>query len=127
VTFRSGSVRTQIDFFLMRTDSRRLCKDCKVIPSEYIGSQHRLLVLDVELKCSRWRKRRVGDPRVKWWTLSKENASFLSERITEEGAWRRAEDADTMWKAMAYCIHRLAIEVIGTSRRGGHKMEGAWW
>ena len=71
VTFRGGSVRTQIDFFLTRVDSRRLCKDYKVIPSEYIGSQHRLVVLDVELKCSRWRKRRVGDPRVKWWTLSK--------------------------------------------------------
>jgi len=65
VTFRSGSVRTQIDYFLTRADRRRLCKDCKVIPSEFIGSQHRLLVLDVEFKCSRWRKRRVGDPRVK--------------------------------------------------------------
>ena len=52
--------------------------------------------MDVEIKCSRWRKRRVGDPRVKWWTLSKENARFLSKRITEEGAWRAAEDADTM-------------------------------
>jgi len=127
VTFRSGSLRTQIDFFLTRADSRRLCKDCKVIRSEYIGSQHRLLVLDMELKCSRWRKRRVGDPRVKWWTLSKENAKFLSERITEEGACRMAEDADAMWKAMADSIRRSAIEVLGTSRRGGHKIEGAWW
>ena len=32
-----------------------------------------------------------------------------------------------MWKAMADCIRRSAIEVLGTSRRGGHKMEGAWW
>ena len=65
------------------------------------------------------------DPRVKWWTLSKENARFLSKRITKEGAWRRAEDADTMWKAMADCIRRSAIEVLRTSRRGGHKMKGA--
>jgi len=62
VTFRSGSVKTQIDFFLTRADSRRICKDCKVIPSEFLGSQHRLLVLDVEIKCLRWRKRRVVDP-----------------------------------------------------------------
>jgi len=67
-----------------------------VIPSEYIGSQHRLLVLDVELKCSKWKKRRVGDPRVKWWTLTKENAMLFSERITKEGAWRQVGDVNTM-------------------------------
>jgi len=53
VTFKSGSSKTQIDYFPMRTDSRRFCKDCKVIPSEYLGTQHRLLVLDMEFKCSK--------------------------------------------------------------------------
>ena len=51
VTFKSGSISTQIDYFLSRVDNRRFCKDCKVIPSEYLGTQHRLLVLDVEFKC----------------------------------------------------------------------------
>jgi len=127
VTFRSGSMRTQIDYFLTRADSRRLCKDCKVIPSKFIGSQHRLLGLDVEFKCSRWKKRRIGYPRVKWWTLTKENARLLSERIAEEGAWMRVEDVDTMWKAMTDCIRRSAIGVLGTVRKGDHKMEGVWW
>jgi len=62
VTFKSGSLNTQIDYFLVRAGSRRFCKDFKVIPSEYLRTQHRLLVLDVELKCSKWKKRRVGDP-----------------------------------------------------------------
>ena len=53
---------------------------------------------------SKWKKRKVGDPKVKWWTLTKENAMLLSERITEEGAWMRVEDADTMWKATVDCI-----------------------
>ena len=64
--------------------------------------------------------------RVKWWTLTKENAMLLTERITEEGAWRRVEDVDTMWKAMTDCIERSAKEVLCTSRRSGNKMEGAW-
>ena len=67
-----------------------------MIPSEYLGTQHRLLVLDVEIKYPEWKKRRVGDPRVKWWTLTKENVLLLAERITEEGACRRVEDADTV-------------------------------
>jgi len=58
----------------------RFCKDCKVIPREYLGTQHRLLVLNVELKCSKWKKRSVGEPRVKWWNLTKENAMNLAER-----------------------------------------------
>jgi len=59
VTFKSGS---HIDYFLTRAGSQRSCKDCKVIPSEYIGTQHRLLVLDVEFKGSKWKMRSVGDP-----------------------------------------------------------------
>jgi len=84
VTFKNGSLKTQIDYVLTRVDNRRFCKDYKVIPSEYLDTQHRLLVLDVELKCSKWKKRKVGDPRVKWWTLTKEKALFLSERISRE-------------------------------------------
>jgi len=88
VTFKSGSIKTQIDYFLIRANNRRLCKDCKVIPSEYLGTQHRLLLLDVELNWSKWKKRIVREPKVKWWNLTKENAMKLAERITEEEAWR---------------------------------------
>jgi len=98
VTFRSGSLKTQIDYFLMRTDSRRFNKDCKVIPSKCLRTQHRLLALDVEFKYPKWKKKRVRDLRVKWWTLTKENFVLLSERITEDGAWRRVEDADKFGK-----------------------------
>jgi len=66
VTFKSGSIKTQIDYFLIRANNRRLCVDCKVISSEYLGTQHKLLVLDVEFKCLKWKKMSVGDPKVKW-------------------------------------------------------------
>jgi len=55
-----------------------------------------LVVLDVELKCSKWKKGSVGEPRVKWWILTKENAMKLAERITEGGGWRQVEDANIM-------------------------------
>jgi len=78
VTFKSGSMKTQIDYFVTRADNMRLCKDYKVIPSEYLGTQRRLLVLDVELKCSKWKKRSIEERRVKWWNLTKENAMKLT-------------------------------------------------
>ena len=50
VTFKSGSNRSQIDFFLTRRLEKSICKDCKVIPGESLTTQHRLMVLDVRIK-----------------------------------------------------------------------------
>jgi len=52
---------------------------------------------------------------------------LLSERIMEEGAWKQVEGADAMWEAMTDCIRRSVKEILGSSRRGGNKMKGAWW
>jgi len=65
MTFEGGTTKTQIDYFLMRVQKRRLCKDCKVTPSEYLGTQHRSLVMDVEIKTSKGMKRSVGEPRIR--------------------------------------------------------------
>ena len=51
-------------------------------------------------------------------------AGLIAERIAEEGVWRRAEDADSMWVAVADCIRRSAKETLGLSRGGGNRMEG---
>ena len=34
ITYKSGSSRSQIDFFLVKSVDKRVCKDCKVIPGE---------------------------------------------------------------------------------------------
>ena len=65
MAFRRGLVKTQIDYFLIRAGSRSVCKDCKVLPREILGTHHRLLVLDVELKGSKWKRRSAGEHRIK--------------------------------------------------------------
>ncbi|PKA59552.1 hypothetical protein AXF42_Ash018019 [Apostasia shenzhenica] len=45
ITYKNGTSRTQIDYFLIRKRDRLDCKDCKVIPSECLTTQHRLMVL----------------------------------------------------------------------------------
>jgi len=66
----------------------------------------------------------LGDLRVKWWNLTRENAMKLSARITE-GAWRRVEDSDMMWEVMADCIRKSAKKILGASMRGDNRMKGA--
>ena len=60
VTFKSISCKTQIDYFLTRRENRRSCKDCKVIPSELLGTHHRLLVLNAEFQYPKRPKKRAG-------------------------------------------------------------------
>ncbi|XP_055823701.1 uncharacterized protein LOC129892165 [Solanum dulcamara] len=70
VTFRSSRAATQIDFWLLRKDDKSLYKNCKVIPSEYLTTQHKLLVMDLEIR--REKKKRVVDdqPRIRWGCLT---------------------------------------------------------
>ncbi|XP_075088353.1 uncharacterized protein LOC142170359 [Nicotiana tabacum] len=54
--------KTQIDCLLFKRCDRGLCEDCKVIPSENLTTQYRLLVMDVGILMKR-KKRHRGD----WW------------------------------------------------------------
>jgi len=108
VTFKSGSTRTQIDYFLLRANSRRMGKDCKVIPSECLTMQHKLLVTNMVIRSPKRRKKTTRDFRVKWWNLTGENVTKLSLQVKPEGTWGIEEDANKMWEAMADCIRRSA-------------------
>ena len=127
VTFRSESCKTQINFFLIRANHRRLCKNCKVIPSEYLGSQHKLLVMDLVIKNFKVKKRGGGIARIRWWNLTRENVTKLSEKIESETNWELVRDANAMWERMAQCIRRSAKEILGVSRGGGGRRSGTWW
>jgi len=62
VTFRSGNNKSQIDYFLIRVSDRRMGKYFKVIPSEWLGTQHRLLVIDLVFKNLRVKREGLGMP-----------------------------------------------------------------
>ena len=83
--------------------------------------------MDVAIKRTKVRKRLAGEPKVRWWNLTTENAVKLSEKIMADGDWRRLEDVDKMWEALAGCIRESAKDVLGVSRGGGSRLERAWW
>lgn len=67
VTFSSGQHSSQIDFFLTRREDKRACVDCKVIPGEFVVSQHRLLVFDFSLRIRVRQDKGARIKRTKWW------------------------------------------------------------
>ncbi|XP_047259756.1 uncharacterized protein LOC124892526 [Capsicum annuum] len=84
ITFQSTSAKTQIDFLLLRKEDRAMCKDCKVILSEHISTQHRLLVMDFIIKKNK--KSRAGDGRskIKWGGLTPVSALEIGEKLLNE-------------------------------------------
>ncbi|XP_016566921.2 uncharacterized protein LOC107865079 [Capsicum annuum] len=85
ITFRSSMAKTQIDFLLFRKGDKTLCKNCKVIPSENLLTQHRLLVIDLIINKGK-KKRSVEDrPRFKWGSLTLASSLKLGEKLKSKG------------------------------------------
>ncbi|VFQ67678.1 unnamed protein product [Cuscuta campestris] len=126
-TFVSGVGTTQIDYLLMRRCDRVLCKDVKVIPSENITTQHKLLVMDVMIRWVKHRRATGGNTQIRWRRLSGEKISELIKRVQEKGAWESAGEATDMWAQTANCIREAAREVLGMSSGSRSRHQGDWW
>ncbi|XP_075091463.1 uncharacterized protein LOC142171675 [Nicotiana tabacum] len=127
VTFRSRGAKTHIDYLLLMRGDKGMCKDFKVIPSECLSTQHRLLVMYLEVKGVRKKRVVYRQPKIKWGALTKGKAQELGEKLLALGAWRSSGDASSMCTMTANCIREAVREVLGVSKgySGGHK--GDWW
>ncbi|VFQ94817.1 unnamed protein product [Cuscuta campestris] len=126
-TFVSGVGTTQIDYLLLRRCDRVLCKDAKVVPSENITTQHKLLVMDVKIRWVKHRRASSGNTQIRWRRLSGENISELIRRVQEKGAWESDGEATDMWTRTANCIRETAKEVLGVSSGSRSRRQGDWW
>ncbi|XP_019261285.1 PREDICTED: uncharacterized protein LOC109239212 [Nicotiana attenuata] len=115
-SFWSMVAKTQVDYLLLRRCDRGLCEDCKVIPSENLATQHRLLVMDVGISMKRKKRFVRGQSRIRWGALSKDNAQELEGRLTNMGPWKNGGDASAMLKVTTDCIREAAREVLGVSK-----------
>jgi len=79
------------------------------------------------IKSFKAKKRSGGVARVRWWSLTRGNASKLLENSKSQASWKLIEDADAMWEGMTHCIRRSAQEVLQVSGGGGGRKSEAWW
>nr|XP_009803799.1 PREDICTED: craniofacial development protein 2-like [Nicotiana sylvestris] len=86
VTFKSTTAKTQIDYLLLRRCGKGLCTDCKVILSENLTTQHKLLVMDLDIMLKRKKWVGCGRPKIRWGALTKDKAQELQEKLLVVGA-----------------------------------------
>ncbi|XP_070039060.1 uncharacterized protein [Nicotiana tomentosiformis] len=115
------------DYLLCRKRDSGLCTDYKVIPSEWLSTQHKLLVMDLEIKREKEKRVVFGQPKIKWEALPEDKAQELGEKFLDMEAWRSCGDASSMWSSTANCIREAVRTVLGVTRgfTMGHK--GDWW
>ena len=128
MTYKSGGRQSQIDFLLCRRQQLNEVKNCKVINGESVAAQHRVLVLDWEIKCSKRRIPEQVTPKIKWWRLKEENLKIqFREKVLSER--RLLENVQEWWEENSTVIVRAGQEVLGmtTGRRPPGDKETWWW
>ncbi|PWA87966.1 hypothetical protein CTI12_AA123880 [Artemisia annua] len=97
ITFQSGGHETQIDYLLVRRRDLRVCRDCRVFPSEVCSSQHKLLALDALFERRHPRRVAIGWPRILWKNLNGEVAELFRGKVLERLSTQSdSRDADQM-------------------------------
>ena len=127
MTFSSGQYSSQIDFVLTRRRDKRTCVDCKVIPTECVVAQHKLVVADFRFLVQVRGNKQARVARTKWWKLEGDASKFFKENVIEEGPRKDEDDANNMWEKMATCIQKVASEVLGVTKGSGCDSKDTWW
>ncbi|XP_067123243.1 uncharacterized protein [Centruroides vittatus] len=73
ITFNSGPHSSQIDYILTRREHLATVINCKVIPTDQVSAQHRLMCIDMKLRMYR----KSGNTQmkiIKWFRLREERA-----------------------------------------------------
>ena len=80
VTYKSGESCAQVDYVLCRRCNLKEICDCKVVVSESVAKQHRMVVCRMTME-TRKRRRMKAEPKIRWWKLRKEDCC---EQFREE-------------------------------------------
>ena len=70
-TYRSGDRMSTMDYIMVRRDGIRTIKDCTVISGECVATQHRLVVMEINVEMTRKRRPRIKQHKTKWRNLEK--------------------------------------------------------
>ena len=112
VTYKGGGRESRTDFLMCRRQQLNEVKNCKVINGESEAAQHRCLVLDWEIKCSKRRIPEQVTPKIKWWRLKEDNLNTqFREKVLSER--RLLESVHELWEENSMVILRAGQEVLG--------------
>ena len=130
VSHSSGGRESQINYIMLRKEHANECRNCKVLLSEALTTQHRILIADLVVKKTR-QQRAAGTKRIRWWKLKEQESKEkfrrdLVERLSNIDE-ATTENVEQWWEEIAEQIKKCGEELCGRST--GKKKAGleSWW
>ncbi|XP_063602487.1 craniofacial development protein 2-like [Penaeus indicus] len=128
ITYRSGEQASQIDFFLYRRRNIKEIKNCKVIPSDHVTLQHRLVAIDLAIAVTQRQKRKVTtEKRIKWFKLKDHDLKQQFKDRVLRDIDLEIEDVNEWWNRVSANIIGTGKEVLGESSGKIWEDREAWW
>ncbi|KAJ8364363.1 hypothetical protein SKAU_G00131940 [Synaphobranchus kaupii] len=125
VTYKSGGRFTQVDYVLCRRCNLKEIGDCKVVAGESLARQHQMVACRMTLEIKK-RKRVKAEPRIKWWTLKKEDCC-VEFRVELRQALGGSEELPADWVTTAEVVRETARKVLGVSSGQRKEDKETWW
>ncbi|XP_037775543.1 uncharacterized protein LOC119572507 [Penaeus monodon] len=126
ITYKSGRRASQIDYLLYRRRNMVEIINCKVIPGDHVTNQHRLVVMDLNIKVSRVHSTPKPGPkkcnRLKDQKKKKEFKERVLGQISQE-----IEDLNSWWNETAEFVIRAGKEILGETSGKIWKDKETWW
>ncbi len=103
--------------------------DAKVIPSETIASQHRLLTLNLRLNLGlRPHTRLTGPEKIKWWHLPAKRTQLAATLHTHIAVIDDDQPVETLWANVTKTIRDVAGECLSVTKPGRRFIgKQVWW
>uniref|UniRef100_A0A914W7K1 Endonuclease/exonuclease/phosphatase domain-containing protein n=1 Tax=Plectus sambesii TaxID=2011161 RepID=A0A914W7K1_9BILA len=125
ITYTSGNNHSQIDFVLIQRRDSTIVTNTKVIPSDCLILQHKLLVTDMKISTQRRRGGGVTGPAmIKWWKLRDHKAAIINNIIFPAIT---PDSIDATWTALCDSITSAAKTILGTNKPGCRHIDKQTW
>ena len=117
LTYSSGGVNTQIDYIMMKSGDKKFLKDIKVIPSEEVFIQHKLVVCDINIRFKKEVKKPYV-PRLKVWKLKDADTKeeFVSAIEEQSLADDTVNGVDECWEKLKRILLGATEKVCGRTK-----------
>ena len=117
VTYVSGTVRTQIDYIMVKSKDKKFFKDVKVAPGEEVVQQHQLLLCDILMGPIK-NYRKIFVPKRKVWRLQETSIrnEFVSHFRDKSSTIDKSGNVESMWKSLEADLLESADTVCGWTK-----------
>ena len=122
ITYESGKNKTQVDYILVAAKQAGNIIKCKVIPSEYTATQHKLVVMDLRLGIKEKSHPKVAIPKTKWWkfketSIREQYHHLVNPELVYVRTWNELEEQ----------IRKAGEKACGVTKQGAFRHQQAWW